>query len=149
MRRQKQAFIQAKRACEKSKPHGFVDFFIDGELCLSEPIAQSWGDDGTPKKAGEKADAQKRKHESKAVAALHDEWSQTGHPHRSYNEDTGCVDIDSDAEREAESKVKRAAVHGQPECPTCKHLQKVMKNAKTLCWRHDLESRGLNPKHLA
>jgi hypothetical protein len=84
-----------------------VDFYIDGELCLSEQLESSWHPDGTPKKAGGAAAKQKRK----AVAALHDEWAQTGYPHRQYNEETGCVDIDSDAERAAEAHARRVA-HG-------------------------------------
>ena len=84
-----------------------MDFYIDGELCLSEQLESSWRPDGTPTKAGGAAAQQKRK----AVAALHDDWAQTGYPHRQYNEETGCVDIDSDAERAAEAHARRVA-HG-------------------------------------
>ena len=71
--------VKAQLACAYSRPQGCADFYIDGELCLSEPIERSWNEDGTPKKSIEmKATAKKRA----AVTELHDYWQQTGFPHR-------------------------------------------------------------------
>lgn len=41
----------AEHACSKSRPQGSVDFYIDGEMCLSEPLLRSWDEDGVPTKA--------------------------------------------------------------------------------------------------
>ena len=86
---------------------GCVDLYIESELCLSEPLDRSWCDDGTPRKA-ESVTSKKRK---QAVDNLHGNWEANGYPHRTFNPETGDVEIDSDAEAEAE-KQAIAAVDG-------------------------------------
>ena len=70
------------------------------ELCLSEPIDRSWSDDGTARKAASTADNKRKQ----AVADLHGEWEANGYPHRTFNAETGDLEIDSDAEAEAEKR---------------------------------------------
>ena len=48
---QTKARVKAQCACADSMPKGAVDLYIEGELCLSEPIERSWNEDGTPKKS--------------------------------------------------------------------------------------------------
>ena len=63
---------------------GVADFYIDGELQLSEPFENSWQSDGRPKPHRDS----KRSREQECAEKLEERWSQTGYPHRRFNEQT-------------------------------------------------------------
>ena len=86
-------------AYSRSGASGLVDFYVDGELQITEPFAEAWDFSGRPTTATERVRQE-----------LESRWSQEGYKHRRLNPETGELEIDSDAE---EDDVRAAAAGGR------------------------------------
>ena len=86
----------------RSGASGLVDFYVDGELQLTEPFAEACV--GLLRASYLRTTATEHVRQE-----LESRWSQEGYKHRRLNPETGELEIDSDAE---EDDVRAAAAGG-------------------------------------